>query len=101
MEPESNKEKGGSKKIKTKDIFIDIKSKYMMKKILFDYLYITKSLDIIKYNKKIQKRIDININDYKKCSEIYSSIEIEVAPIKNKYDKFINIKKYDEIYYHI
>ena len=101
MEPESNKEKGESKKIKTKVIFIDIKSKYIIKKILFDYLYITKSLDIIKYNKKIQKRIDININDYKKCSEIYSSIEIEVVPVKNKYDKFINIKKDDEIYYHI
>ena len=36
-----------------------------------------KSLDIIKYNKNIQKRINISIKDYKEYSEIYSSIEIE------------------------
>ena len=91
----------GSDQKKANVIFKDIKSKYIIKKILIDYLHIAKSLDIIKYNKKMQKRIDINIDDYKKCSEIYSPVEIEIIPAKNKYDKFINIKRYDEIYYHI
>ena len=59
-----------------------------------------KSLSIIKYNKKIQKRLNINIKDYKEYSEIYTSIEIEIIPIKNKYGRFINIKG-DKSYYHI
>ena len=60
-----------------------------------------KSLDIIKYNKNIKERINISIKDYKKYSEIYSSIEIEIKPVNNKYGKFINIDKENEIYYHI
>jgi len=36
-------------------------------------------------------------NDY----EELSAIEIEIKPINNKYDKFINIDKKDEKYYHI
>ena len=32
---------------------------------------------------------------------MYSSIEIEIKPVKNKYGKFINIKKENEKYYHI
>ena len=43
------------------------------------------------------KRLEININDYKK----YSSIEIEIKPVNNKYGKFININDNEEIYYHI
>ena len=47
-------------------------------------------------------RINISIKDYKKCSElIYSSIEIEIKPVKNKYGKFINIDEGNEKYYHI
>ena len=61
-----------------------------------------KSLEIIKYNKNMKDRINISIKDYKKYSElIYSSIEIEIKPVKNKYGKFINIDKGDEKYYHI
>ena len=56
---------------------------------------------MIKYNKNIKNRINININDYKEYSENYSSIEIEIEPVKSKYGKFINIKKEEEIYYHI
>ena len=57
---------------------------------------------MIKYDKNLNVRLDININDYKECSEKYSSIEIEIKPVKNKYGKFINIgKKEDERYYHI
>ena len=39
--------------------------------------------------------------EYKGYSEIYSSIEIEIKPAKNKYVDFMNIKKNNEIYYHI
>ena len=54
-----------------------------------------------KYNKNIKNTINISINDYKEYFEIYSSIEIEIKPAKNKYSKFIHISKNDEIYYHI
>ena len=60
-----------------------------------------KSLEIIKYNKELKNRININVKDYKEYSEMYSSIEIEIKPAKNKYGTFININKEDEIYYHI
>ena len=60
-----------------------------------------KSLDVVKYNKKIKERINISIKDYKEYSEIYSLIEIEIKPIDNKYGKFININKEKEKYYHI
>ena len=82
-------------------IFENLKSDYFLCKI-FDTLQKKKLLEIIKYNKNIQKRINININDYKEYSEIYSSIELEIIPVKNKYGKFINInKKENEKYYHI
>ena len=54
------------------------------------------SLKTIKYNKSIQKRIDININHYKDYSEKYSSIELEIIPMKEKYGKYINIKEEDK-----
>ena len=77
-----------------------LKSDYFIQKF-FEYIHKRKSLEIIRYNKNIQKRIYININDYKENSEKYSSIEIEIKPMKNKYGEFINIKKIDEEYYHI
>ena len=50
----------------------------------------------VKNNKNIKKRIHLNINDYKEYSEKYSSIEIEIKPVNNKYGKFINIKEDQE-----
>ena len=41
-----------------------IKAKYILKHI-FDLLPRNKCLNIIKYNKSIQNKLDININDYK------------------------------------
>ena len=78
----------------------NIKSDYILKKI-FTHLQKTKSLEIIKYNKKAQCRLNININDYKEYSEIYSKIEIELIPNKNKNGQFINIKKEEKSFYHI
>ena len=56
------------------------------------------SLEIIKYNINIQKRMNININNYKDFSEKFSSIELEIIPIQNKYGCFIKIKEKDEKY---
>ena len=93
-------EKEKIKLIKSKNKFLNIKSKFVLKKI-FDYVHKKISLEIIKYNDNIQKSLNININNYKKFSEIFSSIEIEIIPIQNKYDDFINIKKVDKKYFHI
>ena len=50
-----------------------------------------KSLETIRYNKSIQERINININHYKAFSEEYSSIELDIIPVKGEYGEFINI----------
>ena len=68
---------------------------------IFDIIKQNKSLNIVKYNKKLQKRLNLNINDYKEYSELYSSIEIELKLVDNKYDKFINILDEEKEYYHI
>ena len=79
---------------------VEIKSNYILRKI-FNNLQKEKKLNILKYNKHIKKRINIDINNYKEYSEIYSSIEIEIKSVNKKYGKFINIKEEDEKYYHI
>ena len=97
---ELSKEKTESNKIGLKNIFKNLKNDYCLQN-LFNYLLKKKSLDIIKYNKNIKRRINISIKDYKEYSEIYSSIEIEIKPVNNKYGEFININKENEKYYHI
>ena len=86
-----------NKIIYKENIFKKIRSKYILRKI-FSNLKENKLLQIIKYNKNIQKRLNKHINDYIK----YNQIEIEIFPI-NKDDKnyFINIQKENELYYHI
>ena len=91
-----NKIKGELNKIKIKNMIENIKSKYILQ-IIFDKINKRRALEIIKYNKKMQKKIDINNKDYEKISEI----EIEIIPIENEYGQFININKEDEIHYHI
>ena len=81
--------------------FDNLKSDYFLRK-LFDILKENKSLNIIKYNKKLQKRLNISIDNYKECSKI----EIELKLVDFEYDKlsndkFINIPKKDKKYYHI
>ena len=61
---ELSKEKTESNKIELKNIFKKLKNDYFLQN-LFDYLLKKKSLDIIKYNKNIKKRINISIKDYK------------------------------------
>ena len=97
---ELSKEKTVSNKIESKDIFKNLKNDYFLQK-LFHNLLKKKSLDIIKYNKKIKERINISIKDYKEYSEMYSSIEIEIKPVNNKFGKFINMNENNKKYYHI
>ena len=61
----------------------NIKSSSILK-IIFGNLSLKKELELIKYNKKLQNRLDISINDYKKFYEI----EIEIVPADNKYGVF-------------
>ena len=85
---------------KAANLFEIIKNKYILQQIL-DYLEKKKSLELIKKNKKIKNRLNININDYKEYSGKYSSIEVEIRPAIGYYGKFINIKDEERIYYHI
>ena len=84
--------------MKSSGILSKLKSNYLLK-ILFGNLLKKKSLDIIKYNNNLKSRINININNYKEYSEIYSSIELEIKPINNINSNFIN--KENGTYYHI
>ena len=94
-------EKSEKKQVKSFAKCGNIKSNYFLKK-LFDNLEKKRILEIVKNNKNIKKRINLNINDYKEYSEKYSSIEIEIKPVNNKYGEFINIKEEeDKKYYHI
>ena len=102
MEPYTlvSKENEGRNITKSIDVFNNIKADFFLQK-LFNNLKTKKLLNIVKYNKKIKKRINIKINDYKEYSEKYSSIEIEIKPVNNKYGQFINFKDEDKKYYHI
>ncbi len=95
-----SKEKEEKNKINSIVKLANIKSKYILKKI-FNNLNKKNLLKIIKYNKNIKKRIDLNINEYKEYSEKFSSIEIEIKPLNYKFGKFINIKPQDKNYFHI
>ena len=92
-----NIEKFEKSQIKSYAKYEKIKADYFLIKV-FDNLEKKIKLYIVKYNKKIKKRINININDYKEYSEL---IEIEIKSGNNKYGKFINLKNEDKLYYHI
>ena len=94
---ENNKE---NESAKPNHIMDNLKSDYFLQK-LYDNMTKKKKLEIIKYNKRIQNRLNLDVKDYKECSETFSSIEIEIIPIKDKYGKFININENDKLYYHI
>ena len=96
-EPEENIQKNYLK---------EIKSKYILKQI-FENLLKQKSLKLFKYNKNIQKKLEITVKDYKECLESFSSIIIEINPIQEiieRHTVFMNInkpeyKKYFHIYF--
>ena len=94
---ENNKE---NESARPNPIIENIKSIYILSKI-YSIMSKKKKLEIVKYNKKIQNRINLSVNDYKEYSETFTPIEIEIIPTKSKYGKFININKNDKLYYHI
>jgi len=74
-----------------------IRNKYLLKTI-FDNLLELKQFQLIKYNKKIQNKIEISLQDF----QLFKKIIIEIIPIKkNDKNKFINIPKEKKNYYHI
>ena len=77
-----------------------IKSRYILQQI-FEHLNPKIFLNIIKNNKNIKNKLDIDLNDYKK----YCEIEIEIIPTAVKFCRngtFINFNiEEDELYYHI
>ena len=78
----------------------NIKSKFILQKTLKNILK-RKLFEIIKYNKKIQQRLDLNINDFIEYSELYSTVEIEIIPEKSKCGRFIHLVYNKDIYHHI
>ena len=103
----SNKVNDITKKNNSQGYLKHIKSTKVLKKI-FNNIPQYKYLLLIKHNKEIQKKLDINVDDYR----ILSQIEIEITYTeyqKDKFlklfeteDKYINImNKEDEKYYHI
>ena len=75
-----------NKIINKNNILQKIRSKYIIIKI-FDYLKENKLLNIINYNKKHQKLMNVKLKDYK---NEFLKIELEIIPKKNTYGRFIN-----------
>ena len=73
-----------------------MKNKNILKKI-FKNLQRRTVLDISKYNKKLQNRLNITLDDYKE----YCQIEIDAIPEEHSYGKFINIVKEKKRFFHI
>ena len=93
----SNNEKGNLKQIESINYLQRIKSSYILKKIL-ENIHKYKALDIIKYNKHLQKRFNLTLDDYIE----FSAIIIELIPYENKYGEFIHIiNKEQTQFYHI
>ena len=76
-----------------------IKNKYILRQV-FNNLQQKKLLEIIRYNKELQNKLNKSIYDYKLN---HFKIEIELTLIENKEGKFINMhtKKNKNYFYHI
>ena len=98
---ERNEEKKVKEVNSRGDITEKIRSIYTLESIYKDHLKTKRLLSIIKSNKPKQKMFKIDISNYKEFSGKYSSIEIEIIPMDNKYGKFININVNDKQHYHI
>jgi surface protein len=97
LSKESNKE---NKSTKQNPIIENLKSDYFLQK-LYDNMTKEKKLEIVRYNKRMQYRLNLNIKDYKEYSETFTPIVIELVPSKDKYGRFININENDKPFYHI
>ena len=78
-------------------MLLKIRNKYLIKNIL-NSLEQKLYLKLIKYNKKIQKKLNFSIKDYKE----YNQIEIEITLVKNNISgNFINIEENNKSFFHI
>ena len=84
-----------NKNIIDKKFLMKVKSKYILKRI-FAHIQYTKFLNIIRYNKNLQSKLNIELNDYKE----YLKTEIEIIPKDSVFDKIINVKDNDVPYFH-
>ena len=83
-----------------KNALANLKSDYFLIKI-FEYMKKSKSLEIIKYNKELQKRLNLSINNYNEYSEFYSSIELELKLVDEPDNIFLNVHEKDLVNYQI
>ena len=74
--------------IKTIVVFDNLKSDYFLMKT-FNIMKKNKSLKIVKNNKKLQKKLNLSINDYKEYTQLFSPIEIELEVDGKIYQQFI------------
>ena len=65
----------------------NIRSKYILNHIL-DHIFHLKVMEIIRYNKNIQKKLGIGINDY--YNEFTKNIKIEIIPSQKYFGNFIS-----------
>ena len=76
-----------------------IKSNYILKYI-FKTICQNKTLSLIKHNKKLQKRLQISLSDYKS----FFQIELEITPIlidNSEKQVFIKIYDFNKEFFHI
>ena len=83
--------------------FLNNISSCLILKNILNILDERKLLKLIKVNKILMNKMDIDIEDYKNFSGLYSTIEIEIIPVKdykgtvfitsNDYKDFIEIEK--------
>ena len=91
------------KQDKTKTAFDDLKCNYILQDIL-SHMKKTKYFEIIKYNKKLQNRINLSFKDYKDYCQLYTDIIVELTPLPFVYKyggRFINIWDEQKKYFHI
>ena len=85
----------------------NIKSHYILKIIIKNHMLKGKYFKLVKINKKLQQRLEINLDDYKEYyKRLFNQIEIELIPITkllpDKNNNFIKIReniKYFHIYF--
>ena len=75
--------------MKSKGDIFKISSQYCLK-LIFTYLPYNQVLNILKYNKRIQKKLEINISNYEEYNKYYK---------QNCYYK-VKTRKYSKLFYH-
>ena len=94
--------KDNNKKLKNRSLIDNIHSKYILK-VIFGYIIKRHSFQIIRYNKTIQRKADITLEDYHKQYKLYSKIELEIIPMERRDLNLNDIirRDYNKSYYHI